>query len=218
VPQHEDFGVTGKPNDLFADSWAYLRIEDKLYAIDYEHAVAKLESEALWRVAGTMEKNRRLQYFSFWGDVFEGYVNWLLDNYASKALNRCFPEPHYLSGKDTRPICDSIVICGSTAVLIEAKLELLDEVQLQQHSRPTVKQGLAALRMLFDWMVVGRSCPSIPPAVRGPKHTQRRGKTPVLGADEARALLDAIDTDSLPGLRDRALIWMMVALMVDLLP
>jgi site-specific recombinase XerD len=29
------------------------------------------------------------------------------------------------------------------------------EAQLQQNSRPTVKQRLAALRMLFDWMVVG---------------------------------------------------------------
>lgn len=47
-------------------------------------------------------------------------------------------------------------------------------------------------------------------AVRGPKHTQRKGKTPVLNVDEARTLLDAIDTTSLPGLRDRALIALMV--------
>jgi integrase/recombinase XerD len=47
-------------------------------------------------------------------------------------------------------------------------------------------------------------------AVRGPKHSQRRGKTPVLQADEARTLIDAIDTDSLPGLRDRARIGLMV--------
>ena len=46
--------------------------------------------------------------------------------------------------------------------------------------------------------------------MRGPKHSQRRGKTPVLQADEARTLIDAIDTASLPGLRDRALIGLMV--------
>jgi site-specific recombinase XerC len=63
------------------------------------------------------------------------------------------------------------------------------EVQLQQNSRPTVKQGLAALRMLFDWMVVRQVLPVNPAhAVRGPKRSQRRGKTPVLQADEARAL------------------------------
>jgi integrase/recombinase XerD len=85
------------------------------------------------------------------------------------------------------------------------------EAQLKLHSRPTVKLRLAALRMLFDWMVVGQVLPVNPAhAVRGPKHSQRRGKTPVLQADEARTLIDAIDTTSLPGLRDRALIGLMV--------
>ena len=85
------------------------------------------------------------------------------------------------------------------------------EAQFERHSRSTVKQRLAALSMLFDWMVVGQVMPVNPAhAVRGPKHTQRKGKTPVLAADEARALIDAIDTDSLPGLRDRALIGLMV--------
>jgi integrase/recombinase XerD len=85
------------------------------------------------------------------------------------------------------------------------------EAQLQLHSKPTVKQRLAALRMLFDWLVVGQVMPVNPAhAVRGPKHTQRRGKTPVLQADEAHALIDAIDIDSLPGLRDPALIGLMV--------
>ncbi|MGH9622728.1 MAG: hypothetical protein ACRD6B_25425 [Bryobacteraceae bacterium] len=43
-------------------------------------------------------------------------------------------------------------------------------------------------------------------AVRGPKHVVRKGKTPVLEGDEARVLLDSIDTSSILGLRDRALI------------
>lgn len=85
------------------------------------------------------------------------------------------------------------------------------ELQLKTQSKPTVKVRLAALRMLFDWMVVGQVLPLNPAhAVRGPKHTQRRGKTPVLQADEARTLIDAIDTTSLPGLRDRALIGLMI--------
>jgi integrase/recombinase XerD len=85
------------------------------------------------------------------------------------------------------------------------------EVQLMLHSRPTVKLRLAALRMLFDWLVVGQILPVNPAhAVRGPKHTQKKGKTPVLNVDEARALIDAIDVTSLPGLRDRALIGLMV--------
>lgn len=76
---------------------------------------------------------------------------------------------------------------------------------------PTVKQHLAALRMLFDWLVTGHVMETNPAhAVRGPKYVVKKGKTPVLAADEARALLDAIDTSTLTGLRDRALIGVMV--------
>jgi site-specific recombinase XerD len=46
--------------------------------------------------------------------------------------------------------------------------------------------------------------------VRGPKHVVKKGKTPVLSAEETRALLDAIDTSKMAGLRDRALIGLMV--------
>jgi integrase/recombinase XerD len=85
------------------------------------------------------------------------------------------------------------------------------ETQLKTQSKPTVKLRLAALRMLFDWMVVGQVISTNPAhAVRGPKHSQRKGKTPVLNVEEARMLLDAIDITSLPGLRDRALIGLMV--------
>jgi integrase/recombinase XerC len=47
-------------------------------------------------------------------------------------------------------------------------------------------------------------------AVRGPKYVVRTGKTPVLGALEARQLLDSIDTGTVVGLRDRALIGLLV--------
>jgi site-specific recombinase XerD len=78
-------------------------------------------------------------------------------------------------------------------------------------SAPTAKLRLAALRNLFDWMVIGQIMPANPAAaVRGPRHIVRRGKTPVLVPDEARQLLDAIDTTTVIGLRDRALIGLMV--------
>ena len=78
-------------------------------------------------------------------------------------------------------------------------------------SKPSVKQHLAALRMLFDWLVVGHVLEVNPAhAVRGPKYSQKKGKTPVLDREEARALITAIDTSSLTGLRDRALIGVMV--------
>jgi integrase/recombinase XerD len=84
-------------------------------------------------------------------------------------------------------------------------------IENHQGSKPTVKQHLAAIRMLFDWLVTGQVVPANPAAsVRGPKYVVRRGKTPVLKAEQARRLLDAIDTQSIAGLRDRALIGVMV--------
>jgi site-specific recombinase XerD len=78
-------------------------------------------------------------------------------------------------------------------------------------SKPTVKQHLAAIRQLFDHLTTGGILDVNPAAsVRGPKYVVRRGKTPVLSSEEARKLLDSIETNTLIGLRDRALIGTMV--------
>jgi site-specific recombinase XerD len=78
-------------------------------------------------------------------------------------------------------------------------------------AKPTVKLHLAAIRMLFDFLVTGQIVPVNPAAsVRGPKHVAKKGKTPVLTAAEARVLLDSIDVSSIAGLRDRALVGLMV--------
>lgn len=89
-----------------------------------------------------------------------------------------------------------------------------------QNSRPTVKQHLATIKMLFDSLTTGGIIPFNPASVRGPKYVVKYGKTPVLRADEARTLLDSIETKRvnrdgtktqiLIGLRDRALIAVMV--------
>ena len=81
----------------------------------------------------------------------------------------------------------------------------------KQLSPPSVKQHLAAIRMLCDWLVVGQVIATNPAApVRGPRHVVRKGKTPVLAAEEARTLLDSIPGDTVVGMRDRALIALMV--------
>jgi site-specific recombinase XerD len=77
-------------------------------------------------------------------------------------------------------------------------------------AKPTVKQHLAAIRMLFDWLIIGQVLAVNPAhAVRGPRHVVRRGKTPVLTEEQARRLLESIDTSTLVGLRDRVLIGVM---------
>jgi Phage integrase, N-terminal SAM-like domain len=76
---------------------------------------------------------------------------------------------------------------------------------------PSVKQHLAAIRMLFDWLVV-RQVVRVNPAasVRGPSHGVAKGKTPILAPEDARVLFDRIRTDTVVGLRDRALIGVMI--------
>lgn len=80
---------------------------------------------------------------------------------------------------------------------------------IEQHggAKPSVKVSLAAIRMLFDWLVMGQVVPTNPASsVRGPKHVVKTGKTPALSAAQARELLDSISGDSIAAMRDRALI------------
>jgi site-specific recombinase XerC len=111
---------------------------------------------------------------------------------------------------------DFLVWCAGAGVTSITAVQPLHvaawiELQTQTLSAPTVKQHLAAIRHLFDWLVVGQIVPHNPAAsVRGPSHTAKKGKTPVLDATEARQLLDSIDVTTPAGLRDRALIALMV--------
>jgi integrase/recombinase XerD len=103
---------------------------------------------------------------------------------------------------------------------VAAYIEGLQETM----AKPTVKQHLAAIRMLFDWLVTGQVVSTNPAhSVHGPKHVVKRGKTTVLTAEQARALLDSIpltrtvelddgtteERPCLVGLRDRALVSVM---------
>jgi site-specific recombinase XerD len=106
--------------------------------------------------------------------------------------------------------CDRHRVASLTAVQPLHVAAYVEELG-QARSAPTVKQRLAAIRHLFDWLVVGQVVPLNPASsVRGPVHSVRRGKTPVLAPEEARKLLDSIDVTTHAGLRDRALIALMV--------
>lgn len=111
-----------------------------------------------------------------------------------------------------RAVSDFLTWCGTLGVTSIAAVQTLHvaswvELRTREHSAPTAKQGLAALRHLFDWLVVGQIVPANPAAaVRGPSYSVKVGKTPVLEASEARTLLDSIDVATPAGLRDRALI------------
>jgi site-specific recombinase XerD len=90
---------------------------------------------------------------------------------------------------------------------VAAWVETLTRSSLETAS---VKQALSSLRMLFDWLVVHQVVASNPTlSVRGPKLVVSEGKTPALSAEEVAELIESIPTNTLVGLRDRALIGLM---------
>ena len=77
--------------------------------------------------------------------------------------------------------------CEARGLALEAVSPLHVAAYIRTHpgSAPTVKQHLAAIRMLGDWLVVSQVIPVNPAAaVRGPKHVVTTGATPVLSPAE----------------------------------
>ena len=112
-----------------------------------------------------------------------------------------------------RAVGQFLAWCEARRVGLAAVSPLHVAAYIRTHpgSAPTVKQHLAAIRMLCDWLVVSQVLPANPAAaVRGPKHVVTKGSTPVLIPAEARKLLEHIDTGTLAGLRDRALFSVML--------
>ncbi len=112
-----------------------------------------------------------------------------------------------------RAVADFCLWCEVRGLVLEKLEPVMVAAYIEQHpgSSPTIKQHLAAIRMLFDWLVIGQVIPVNPAAsVRGPRYVVKRGKTPVLSSADARRLLDSIDVSHVVGLRDRALIGTMV--------
>lgn len=122
------------------------------------------------------------------------------------------PNTRRAYARAVRDFCSWCTECGLALhqvnpVVVAGYIEQLG----QSLCKPSVKQALAALRMLFDYLVTGHAMDVNPASsVRGPKYVIKKGKTPVLTAEETRQLLDFIDVTTIAGLRDRALIGVMV--------
>jgi site-specific recombinase XerD len=70
----------------------------------------------------------------------------------------------------------------------------VNELQ-EKHGAAGVKQQVAAVRMLFDWLITGQVVPfNTASAVRGPKHVVKTGMTPV----PLRRISDRVDHDVSP--------------------
>ena len=66
-------------------------------------------------------------------------------------------------------------------------------IESKQMSPPSIKQHLAALRGLFNWLVIRQVVPDNPALfVKGPKFSRQVGITPIMEAEQMRLLLDSI--------------------------
>ncbi|MCP9496758.1 MAG: site-specific integrase [Pyrinomonadaceae bacterium MAG19_C2-C3] len=112
-----------------------------------------------------------------------------------------------------RALADFFAWCDERGIGLHDIQPVMVAAYIEQHkgAKPTVKQHLAAIKMLFDYLVIGHVVAVNPASpVRAPKYVVKRGKTPVLKPEQARELLDSIDTRTIIGLRDRAIIGVMV--------
>jgi len=100
-------------------------------------------------------------------------------------------------------------------------------IESKQLSAPSIKQHLAALRGLFNWLVIRQVVPDNPALfVKGPRFSRQVGITPIMEAEQMRLLLDSIpvvrkvkvarkhgggykEVADVKGLRDRAAIAIM---------
>ena len=107
-------------------------------------------------------------------------------------------------GRRTRGPRGSFSRCEGRGLRLEAVSPLHVAAYIRTHpgSVPTVKQHLAAIRMLCERLVVSQVLPVNPAAaVRGPKHVVTKGATSALSPAEVRKLLESIDTGTLARLR-----------------
>nr|WP_172693402.1 tyrosine-type recombinase/integrase [Pseudomonas fluorescens]AWH58504.1 Putative site-specific recombinase, phage integrase family [Pseudomonas fluorescens] len=72
----------------------------------------------------------------------------------------------------------------------------------------TIRRKLAALASLFDHLLENNAVAGGNPVhgVKRPKIETNEGKTPALGDDQAKLLLEAPDTETVKGVRDRAIL------------
>jgi site-specific recombinase XerD len=157
--------------------------------------LAPIASNALPALIAMADSNAQRRFFEF---------------FAANIRNRNTRRAYGLAVREFLIWCDAHRV-GSISAVAPVHVAGYIEQLTRSRSAPTAKQHLAAIRHLFDWLVVGQVIPINPASsVRGPRHVVKRGKTPILSPEETRRILDTIDVSKPVGLRDRALIALMV--------
>lgn len=102
----------------------------------------KLDSGLFWAIANQLGNDERQQLFVIWGQLFEEYVGWLVSSSIDASHERYFRAPKYASKKIHHESFDSMVICGSTCILIECKGGFLGRDAKYDENRQALIGGL----------------------------------------------------------------------------
>jgi len=161
------------------------------------------EAPAIVRFAGN---NARFAYDEF----FAGEENSHTERAYRHAVHR-FLEHCESLGVALPEVTPGIVSNYLKGLQAEIKTRRGEPRKSRNASKPMKKLHLAGIRKFFD-KLVERHAVLLNPAlsVRGPKHSVTEGKTPGLTVGQARRLLTSIDTNEEVGLRDRAIIAVMI--------
>jgi len=112
---------------------------------------------------------------------------------------------------DLDDFCGFVGLAGAEEFRAVTRAHVLAwRAQLEQRglAGATIRRKLAALASLFDYLLEHNAVAGGNPVhgVKRPRVESNEGKTPALGDDQAKALLDAPDVSTLKGLRDRAIL------------
>jgi hypothetical protein len=116
----DSFQGSRGPNDFtaFRDK-PLLRTSAKLDLIDLWMLAEKFESGPFWLIHSQLFSKEKPLFHSFWGKLFERYIANLLKNAADSGHNVVQEFPVF--SVTNEELCDTIVVCDRSAVLIEAK-------------------------------------------------------------------------------------------------
>lgn len=112
---------------------------------------------------------------------------------------------------DLEDFCDFVGLAAADEFRAVTRAHVLAwRTQLEQRglAGATIRRKLAALASLFDHLLECNAVAGGNPVhgVKRPRIETNEGKTPALGDHQAKALLDAPPADSIKGLRDRAIL------------
>ncbi|WP_159420276.1 tyrosine-type recombinase/integrase, partial [Pseudomonas syringae group genomosp. 3] len=112
---------------------------------------------------------------------------------------------------DLQDFCSFVGLAGAEEFRAVTRAHVLAwRARLEQRglAGATIRRKLAALASLFDHLLENNAVAGGNPVhgVKRPRIESNEGKTPALADHQAKALLDAPPADSLKGLRDRAVL------------